>query len=419
MGQQQQSTTKAVENTQSKLEQTTRRRPALWILAFMASIGPFGDTEYVPSLPSIAKHFSVPYSQVILTMTAYLIAYAISQLFYGPISDRYGRRPVILGGSLAFISGSVICLCSVSLNQLIVGRFIQALGACAGTIISFASVRDAFPIKDQAATYAKVNAAFTIAPALGPMIGALVDQLFGWRANFTVLLIMSCLFLTAVYFYYPETNHHPNPLALQAKTIMKNYLSLFKHPTYTYYLTIIGLCIGIVYNCLTEAPSLLIIIMHLSTKIFIVVALGVMLGFICGSLTSAYLSKRLAPTKIILIGILVILSSAAALATVVYLQKMTALSVLIPIDCLFVGIAMVLPISTASALAPFGHIAGSASAMLGFFQMSFASLSTGALSVFHTTSAYTLALSAAILGSAALLVLLTTIMWRKHGTELN
>lgn len=396
-----------------------RVQPSIWILAFMASIGPFGDTEYVPSMPSIAHAMQASYGDVILTMTSYLLGYAISQLFYGPLADRYGRRPIILGGAMAFIAGSVFCVLSQSLYWLIIGRFIQALGACAGTIISFAAVRDAFPAEVQAKTFAKINAAFTIAPALGPVIGALVDHLFGWRANFTVLLVMAIILLCAVYKFFPETNFKLDQSALQPATIWHNYISLFKNSRYPFYLTIIGLCIGVVYNCLTEAPALIIGVLKQKSYAFIIVAAGVMLGFVLGSWLSGYLSERWRSANIILLGLVVILVNTAIMTIFIKLQILNMASMLIPIDCIFAGIALVLPIATARALKPFGHIAGSASAMLGFFQMSFASASTWALSHFRTGSAYAMPISFGILSSLALVVLFTTLYFYKTKDRLQ
>lgn len=393
------------------------KTPPIWVLVLMTSTGPFGDTEYVPSMNNIAAHFGVSYGAVILTMTSYLIGYAISQLFYGPLSDRFGRRPIALTGASAFIIGSIVCLFSPTLPILIAGRFFQALGACAGTIISFAAVRDSFPVSRQAKTYARINAAFTIAPALGPVIGGFVDDLFGWRANFTVLLIMSIILLSVVYKFFPETNYNLNRKAIRPSYVIQTYLSLFKHHYYPFYLIIIGLCISVVYNCLTEAPSLIIGIMQLSSKSFAAVAACVMLGFVCGSMTCAYLSDKLRSQTIILCGLSVMLCSAISMAICIWLGLLYLSILLIPIGFLFSGIALVLPIASARALAPFGHIAGSASAMLGFFQMSFASTSTWALSYFHTGSAYAMPVSFSILSSLALVVLFTTIIMRPKPSE--
>ncbi|MDA7742115.1 MFS transporter, partial [Francisellaceae bacterium] len=140
--------------------------PSLFILVLMISVGPFGDTLYTPSLPDIATSLQVAYSDVQLTMTAYLCGYAVSQLLYGPFSDRFGRRPLMLIGALAFVIGSFICMYSDTIWWLISGRFVQGLGACAGAVISSAAVRDAFPRSEQGKVFAKMNIAFAIAPGL-------------------------------------------------------------------------------------------------------------------------------------------------------------------------------------------------------------------------------------------------------------
>lgn len=388
----------------SNQRQHLTKPPGIWILAFMASVGPFGDTEYVPSLSSIATHFQTTYSAVIITMTAYLIAYAISQLFYGPLSDHYGRRPVILAGSLLFILGSILCVVSTHLHTLIVGRFIQALGACAGTVIAFAAVRDAYPLTEQTTTFARINAAFTIAPALGPMIGGFVDHIFGWRANFVVLLVVACMLYICIKYFFNETHANYQRSALQLKAVLKHYTTLFKKPGFVFYLLVIGLCIGMVYNCLTEAPALLIGIMHYSSRIFILVAVCVTLSFVIGSLASGYLNHHLHSVSIIILGFMIILLAAITMITATYAQHLNLISILVPVGCMFFGIALILPVATARALAPFGHIAGSASAMLGFFQMGFAASCTALLSYLRNGSAYTMPISFLSLSVLALIV---------------
>lgn len=389
-----------------------RPPPSLWILVFMVSIGPFGDTEYTPAMPSIAQSLGVNYSQIILTMTSYLLGYAVSQLFYGPLSDRYGRRPAMIVGAVTFLIGSIICLLSPNLATMIVGRFIQAMGACAGAILSNAAVRDSFPERERGHVYAKINAAFALAPGLGPMVGAYVDHLFHWRVNFVILLILSALLLASVFFYLPETNKHLNKTALQPNHILTNYLKLFRDPYYGYYVAILGLCVGLVYNCLTEAPSLVIKILHLGPLSIVLISSGVMLGFIAGSLLSHFLYRRLKENTIIGSALLLILSMSWSLFYTNTRDNPTLAVIMIPIVILFMGVAMVLPMATARAMQPFKNIAGNAAAALGFTQMGIASLATGVLSLEHQTSILVMPICFIIMSTLALIVFVIGILFR-------
>lgn len=372
----------------------------------MVSIGPFGDTEYVPSLPRIAHDLGVPYAWAQLTMTSYLLGYAVSQLFYGPLSDRFGRKKIMLIGASIFVIGSVVCFSSYSIWQLITGRFVQAVGSCAGGIISNASVRDAYSDQERGHVFAKINAAFAVAPGLGPIVGSFVDHLYGWHANFLVLLILSICLLVAVFFLFPETNHSPNPNALKPRLFVHNYAVLMRDPYYLAYLLVMGFSIGIVYCALIGAPDLVINVLHLNSSIVFIIALGVLFGFVIGSLICNFLQNHIAANWLVFTGFCIMLFGSLTLAVTAYFGWIAdSLYVgLIPICIVFSGIAFVIPLCTAKALEPFEHVAGSASAMLGFLMMGLASLSTGVMSLLHRSSTFSLPFMFTVLTVLSMLV---------------
>jgi MFS transporter, DHA1 family, multidrug resistance protein len=389
-------------------------KPSLLILIFMVSVGPFGDTEYTPSLTQIAASFNIRYSVTILTMSSYLIGLAISQIFYGPLSDRYGRRPVLLGGVGIFIVGSFLCLFSPNIGALIAARFFQAVGACSGTMISNTAVRDSFPEKIRGKMYAKINAAFAIAPGVGPVVGAYVREHFHWRMNFAILLALACLLFIAVYFFFPETNKHLNKTAAEPKQVVLNYLKLFRDPYYLAYVSILGLCIGIVYNSLTQSPDLVLNLLGLGTMGIITVTTSVMLGFIFGSILCNNLFNYLSENKIIAIGLALILISSGLMYWSVGLPDQTLKHSLIPITGAYIGIALILPMATTRAMTPFKNITGSAAAFLGFAQMLIAALATGVLSIKHTSSLYVMPTSFLTLGCTATMIYIFGIALRPN-----
>ncbi|MEJ2653195.1 MAG: Bcr/CflA family efflux MFS transporter, partial [Gammaproteobacteria bacterium] len=219
--------------------------PSLWILVLMVAVGPFGDTEYTPSLPRIAHELGVSYGAAQQSMTVYLFGYALVQLVYGPLSDRFGRKPLMLVGAMLFVFGSLVCFLSQSLDALLAGRFIQGLGACAGAVLTSAAVRDSFPPAHIEQVYSRINAAFALAPAVGPVVGAFVDDHFGWHANMLVLLAMSSLLLVCVLLFLPETHTPDRRRSLRPRRIVRGYRSLFTHRLYLPYIVINGLVIGV------------------------------------------------------------------------------------------------------------------------------------------------------------------------------
>ncbi len=391
-------------------------KPSLFILVMMVSIGPFGDTEYVPSLPKIASSLHVVYSLVQLTMTSYLLGYAVSQLFYGPLSDRFGRKPIMIIGAGIFVIGSFLCVSSETIWQLIGGRFLQAVGACAGGILSSACIRDAFDEEERGHIFAKVNAAFAVAPGVGPIVGSFVDHLFGWHANFLILLVLSALLLIAVIMFLPETNLELNRDALRPTVFVRNYASLLKDPYYIAYLVVMGLCIGVVYSALIGAPDLVITILRMPSWVVVIIALGVLIGFIVGSVSCNYLIGRISGTNLILIGLMIMIAGSLIMALLSWVGLMSTFlwASLVPIMIVFAGIAFIIPISMSNALEPFKHVAGSASAMLGFFQMGLASLSTGVMSIIHADSTFDLPFMFCVLSLLATVVFILAIQLRPN-----
>ncbi|MEJ2438463.1 MAG: multidrug effflux MFS transporter [Gammaproteobacteria bacterium] len=371
--------------------------PSLWILVLMVSVGPFGDTEYTPSLPRIAHELGVSYGAVQQTMTVYLFGYALVQLIYGPLSDRFGRKPLMLVGALLFVFGSLVCFVSRSLDVLLLGRFIQGLGACAGAVLTSAAVRDSFPPAHIDQVYSRINAAFALAPAVGPVVGAFVDDHFGWHANMLVLLAMSALLLVCVLLFLPETHPADRRRSLQPRRIVLGYRSLFTHRLYLPFIVINGLVIGVVYSCLTEAPALVINVLGLRSRWFAVVAGGIFFAFVTGSILSARFGTRLAGRRIVVLGLLVILTSSVVLGGLALWGTPSLPRTLGPIMGVFLGVALVVPNALGAAMRPFGRLAGSASAMVGFTQMGIASAANAGVSLIPYGPLYAMPLIFALL----------------------
>ncbi len=384
--------------------------PSLFILVLMISVGPFGDTIYAPSLPSIAKAFNTAYHNVQLTITFYLFGYAVSQILYGPFSDRYGRKPIMVIGAVAFLLGSVVCLISTDITILIAGRFIQGFGACAGAVISSAAVRDAFSHKEQGKVFAKMNTAFAIAPGVGAIVGTFIT----WQMNFSILFALAIILLIAVIILFPETLKKKNKGATRPKKLISNYFSLFRTQGYFVYLCILGLSIGMVYSCLVEAPALVIDTLHLSKPWFIVIAAGIVLAFMVGSLICTMLCHRLKQNSILLVGMVISLIGSLLLLIFMSLEIVNLISLLIPVVIVFTGIAFVIPIATAQALAPFEMTAGSASAMMGFFQMGMASAITAIVTALPLRDTMTLPVSFSLLSLVSIIILASYIIKHKR-----
>lgn len=389
-----------------------RAVPSLFILTFMASLGPFGDTEYTPSLPSIASFLEISYGQAQLTMTVYLFGFGFSQIFYGPLSDRLGRRPVVLFGISTFLVGSLLCSFSSTLNMLLVGRFIQSLGACAGGVISNAAIRDAFPLNRQTRVFLQVNTALSLAPGIGPIAGSLIDHYLFWQANFYLLAILAVLLLFSLFFAFPETNFNRDVNATRPRHFFRNYQMLFKHPGYVYYAILSGLCFGAIYCSLVEAPHLILIELGYPASTFVIVAVCIVSGFVLGASSCAYLGRFLHDPQLIIIGLLIMLFASLTIGYFSYQEWITLTNMLAAIATLYIGLAFVIPVATARALAPFGRNAGSASSMFGCFSMGLAAVSTYFISELPNDSPDALFITFTLLtGLSLILTLITHLFW--------
>ena len=387
---------------------TARRKavlPALSLLAFMMAVGPFGDTEYTPAMPAMAKALHADYGMVQFTMSSYLVGSAISQLVYGPASDRFGRRPVMLVGSVILILGALLCMISFSIWPLIGGRLVQGVGACAGGVIADAAVRDAFPAERRQRVYAKLNAAFALAPAIGPVVGTYVAHAFGWHANFAILLGLSLLLGGLVWVYLPETNHDLDKRALELSRLWGNGREVVTTRGFLFYVVLGGLCVGVVYTALIGAPDLVINVLRMGSGAIAMVAGAILVAFVIGTGSCALMTNRMPHLWIIAAGLLVIVGGAGALMGVALVAggRGSFAAFLIPIAICFVGVGLVVPVSTAKAMAPFGDNAGAASSLMGFIRMGVAALGTIAMSAMHQGSVYDIPIVFLALAGVAIL----------------
>jgi MFS transporter, DHA1 family, multidrug resistance protein len=182
-------------------------RPPLWVLIVVSAVGPFALNAFVPSLPNLADAFDSDYGTAQLALTLYLFSVACGQLVYGPLSDRYGRRPVLLWGLALGCVGSFLCLVAPTMGALLAGRVAQGLGSCAGLVLARAIVRDVYPRDASASVIGYVTMGMVMMPMIAPGLGGLLDQNFGWRASFVAMLAFALFGLWASYRHSPETHH--------------------------------------------------------------------------------------------------------------------------------------------------------------------------------------------------------------------
>lgn len=342
------------------------------LLTALVAFGPLSTDLYLPSLPTLVRVFDTDIATVQLTLSVFLIGFAVSQLVYGPMSDRFGRRPTLLVGVAVYLVASAACAVTTDIHGLVVARFFQALGACCGPVVARAVVRDVFG-RDRAATVlAYMSMAMALAPAVGPMLGGVVTELFGWRANFMLLTGFAVVILGAVWSQLAETNTHRDEDALQPGRLAANYLMLLRNRGFVGYVLVVACSYSGIFSFISGSSFVLMGRLHLSPAQYGMSFGAVVFGYIVGSFLAGRLTRRVGGARMIRIGTGVslaggLLGGALALADVVHLAAIVA-----PVFLFILGAGLTLPNATANAVGPYPTMAGLASSLLGFAQMAIA-----------------------------------------------
>ena len=340
------------------------------ILGLLTAIGPFSIDMYLPAFPDIANNLHTSVAQVMLSLSSFFIGISAGQLIYGPMLERYGRKKPMYVGLSIYLLASISCAMATSVNSLIIFRLLQALGGCAGMVAARAIVRDLFEVKENAKIFSMLMLVVAVSPIIAPTLGGYVTSLFGWRYVFIILIGIDIAIIAGVYFLLPESKKPDPDFSLKARAIIKNYAGIIKHPQfYTYALTGAIAYAGL-YAYISGSPYVFMEIFRVNEKqygwIFALIATGI----ISASQVNNIALKNNSSERIIKIA-LAFQSIIGILFAVLTFFSFSELYSSIFLIFLFLGCqGFIFPNASALCLAPFPHIAGSASALMGAIQMS-------------------------------------------------
>lgn len=370
------------------------------VLAGLASMGTLATNILLPSLPQMAVSLQVTTPAVTASITVFLLVFALGQLLVGPISDRYGRRMPVLAGFAVFIIGSIWCGVSTDLSSLLIGRAIQAAGACSTSVLSRAIARDLFSGAALARALTLVMIAQAAAPGFSPLLGGGLDYFFGWRSEFVFVGAFAVLSALSYVLVLGET-HNTTRIPLNPLAVSATYLKLSVNRHFLIPAATVGLIMGGLFSIFSAAPRILI-----EGYGFTPIALGLFFaGTVLVVFGSGMLAARLAPRfgldRAIRYGLLIaFIGSIAVLATAYFHGNVVTF---IAATCVFLlGMGVVNPLGTAQALSPFGTHAGAASALLGFWQMMGAAIGVSLSAMIVPQAALALGI---VLGAACLIAI--------------
>jgi len=349
------------------------RRAAFWaLLVTLTAYQPIATDTYLPALPAIARAFTTDAATVQWTLSAFFLGVASAQLFYGPLSDRFGRKPVLLGGIAIFLLGTVACLFATSIETLIVARFFQAVGCCAGPTLSRATVRDVFGRKHAARALAYLGAAMGIIPGLAPIVGGILLTAFNWQAIFILMLAIAVLTLFGLVAFFHETNTSPDPNALNLRQMARNYREMAGERVFMGFTLTAACAIGGLVVFLSGSPHVIITQHGVAADEYGYLFAAIVFSFTLGTLTSGRLTLRLGIERMVLIGALIGVTAGIAQAGLAWTGHTSLLSLLIPQGVYMISLGFVLPNALAGAIGPYPTRAGTASALVGFIQLTLA-----------------------------------------------
>jgi MFS transporter, DHA1 family, multidrug resistance protein len=306
----------------------------------------------------------------------FLIVFASGQLLFGPLSDRFGRRPIMLTGFLIYVAGSLGCALAASIGLLVVARACQALGACAGMVVSRAMVRDAFDGPDMTKVLSAIAVAAAAVPAAAPLIGGGLETLFGWRSAFIAAALAGVVVAVLAMTQLPETNHRPLP-RIDGLELLRAYGPVLSSSHFLVLAGVNACAFGTLFAFLSGSPHVMISVIGISPAEYGIYPPIAIIGGVIGGMLTGRFAGRVAERHMVAAGLGLLLSGALMMPAFFLVDMAWASTITFSMFVVSAGISILLPVCTAAAIRPFGARAGTASALMGFTQMATGGIGSG------------------------------------------
>ncbi|BAZ13397.1 major facilitator superfamily protein [Calothrix sp. NIES-4071] len=375
------------------------------LLGALSALPPFSIDMALPAFPKISATLSTSPGAVGLTLSLFMLGFAVAQLGFGPLSDRYGRKPVLLAGCGIFALAGAMCATTPSISTLIAWRLVQGAGAGAGMVVTLAIVRDLFDGHSSRAQLSYVNMVMSVAPMIAPTIGGWVLAIYGWRAIYGVLAIGGLLLVLAVAIGLSESNAQGDVNAIKPRRLINNYGHILSNPICLGYALVNALTFGCMFAYIAGSPLVMLNAFGVSTTVYGWLFASTAFGVTVGSFVNGRLSNQgVPPRRLLSISLTVAVVSTVALV-VVSMSSAAQVSTLMPLLVLNTFCrGIISPNAIHGAIQPVPESAGVAGAVVGFLQMLSGSLASGLVAFLydgHSALAMSGVMSAFALGSGA------------------
>ncbi|MEJ2633471.1 MAG: Bcr/CflA family multidrug efflux MFS transporter [Acidihalobacter sp.] len=381
------------------------RNRIILILGALSAFGALSIDMYLPSLPTLQHEFAATQLETQLTLAGFFIGFALGQAFFGPIADRFGRKPPLIIGLALYVLSSAACALAPSIDALVLMRFLQGIGACSGVVIARAIVRDLFPPQETPHIFASLMLVMGVAPVLAPLAGGYLLALAGWQSIFWTLTAIGAAILTASAIALPES-HRPGPdNSLALGHVLSRYWALLRERRYLGFTLMTGISFAGLFAYISGSPFVFIELYHIPAHNFGWIFGLNALGLIGASQLNRPLHRRIDTLRLLRIAITVQALAGLALLLTGATGLGGMIGVMIPLFVYVASIGLIAPNATALAMAPHARNAGSASALMGSLQFTIASLAAVAVGSIQAHSALPMGAVIGTCGVLALLVL--------------
>lgn len=372
------------------------------LLALLTALGPLAVDMYLPSFPEIGRLLGASPATVQLTLSLYLVFYAIGQVIYGPLSDRYGRIPVMRFALVVYCIASLACAAAPNIELLLTARAVQALGSSGAIVLARAIVRDLYSGARAGRELSLMGAIMALAPVGAPMIGGVLQSAFGWHSHFVLQLAIGLIATAFVWRKLPETlrARTPGPFSLMA--ILRGYAEIMRNRAVLAYVGMLSVSFAGVFAWISGSSFVLQDIYHLSALSFGLAFAAASGGYLVGTALAARFVTRVGLDRTIGLGTLALAIGGVGSALGVAFGGASSIPLVSAVAIYALGMGLVQPQSIAGAMMPFPERAGTASSLLGVSQMVCAATSGVIVGQLLGSSAWPVAIPLAITGCLTL-----------------
>ncbi|WP_367608251.1 multidrug effflux MFS transporter [Legionella sp. W05-934-2] len=374
----------------------------LFVILFLTTVEQFAVDLYLPSLPAMTNYFGAPASYLQQTLTLYLFGFGLSPLLFGPLSDRYGRRPIVLFNLGLYLAASLLCALATEIHWLLAGRLVNGIASGGIVVATSAMSRDSYRGKALIAVSAYMSMVWSLVPIIAPTIGGYIQHYLGWRANFYLIFLYPLPMILYLFATLPETN--PNPTTrLAVSRVISRYMHFLNDRFFIIHVlaTAVTFAATIAFN--TAAPFLFQDTLHLNAVQFGWLSFAVALSYLIGTIANSYLLRYFSIATLLKIGQTIMVSASLVMLIIGFLGTMTVATLGIPASLIILGEGFIYPNSAALAFNNVKKHLGIATALYGSIQLITCSVASALVAIFPESNQIPLALF--LLGLSLVLVL--------------